>query len=82
MLVREIGQYKESADTYAGLSAMEERSVIETGVSVTSSGKVLTLSTCTNGGADRFIIMPVVIADFVNDLGGQCGAGAFGSTGK
>ncbi|WP_275532374.1 hypothetical protein [Blautia sp. An46] len=29
-----------------------------------------------------FIIMPVLIADFVNDLGGQRGAGAFGSTGK
>ena len=28
------------------------------------------------------IIMPVVIADFVNDLGGKRGAGAFGSTGK
>ena len=30
----------------------------------------------------QLIIMPVVIADFVNDLGGQRGAGAFGSTGK
>ena len=30
----------------------------------------------------QLIIMPVVIADFVNDLGGKRGAGAFGSTGK
>src|SRR5699024_9341852 len=30
----------------------------------------------------QLIIMPVVIADFVDDLGGQRGAGAFGSTGK
>ena len=30
----------------------------------------------------QLIIMPVVIADFVNDLGGQRGAGAFGSTGE
>lgn len=39
-----------------------ERSVIETGVSVTSSDKVLTLSTCTNGGADRFIVMGRLVA--------------------
>ncbi len=30
----------------------------------------------------QLIIMPVVNADFVNDLGGECGKGAFGSTGK
>ena len=30
----------------------------------------------------QLIIMPVVIADFVNDLGGKRGKGAFGSTGK
>ena len=30
----------------------------------------------------QLIIMPVVIADFVNDLGRKRGAGAFGSTGK
>jgi len=30
----------------------------------------------------QLIIMPVVIADFVRDLGGERGAGAFGSTGK
>ena len=33
-------------------------------------------------GSDQLIIMPVVIADFVNDLGGKRGKGAFGSTGK
>ena len=39
------------------LSAMAERSVVETDVTVTSSDKVLTLSTCTPGGASRFIVM-------------------------
>lgn len=39
------------------LRAMTERSVVETDVSVTSSDKVLTLSTCTPGGASRFIVM-------------------------
>ena len=39
------------------LRAMAERSVVETDVSVTSSDKVLTLSTCTPGGASRFIVM-------------------------
>lgn len=39
------------------LHAMAERSVVETDVSVTSSDKVLTLSTCTPGGASRFIVM-------------------------
>ncbi len=28
------------------------------------------------------IIMPVVITDFVNDMGSERGKGAFGSTGK
>ena len=39
------------------LRAMAERSVVKTDVSVTSSDKVLTLSTCTPGGASRFIVM-------------------------
>ena len=39
------------------LSEMADRSVIETDVTVTSSDKVLTLSTCTPGGASRFIVM-------------------------
>ena len=39
------------------LSEMAKRSVVETDVTVTSSDKVLTLSTCTSGGASRFIVM-------------------------
>ena len=39
------------------LSEMAKRSVVETDVTVTSSDKVLTLSTCTPGGASRFIVM-------------------------
>lgn len=47
------------------LSEMAGRSVIETDVTVTSSDKVLTLSTCTPGGASRFIVMGKLAA--VND---------------
>lgn len=47
------------------LSEMAGRSVIETGVTVTSSDKVLTLSTCTPGGKSRFIVMGKLAA--VND---------------
>ena len=43
------------------LSAMAERSVVETDVTVTSSDKVLTLSTCTPGGASRFIVMAKLV---------------------
>lgn len=43
-------EWKDSGAYTTWLSAMQERLVIETGVSVTSSDKVLTLSTCTNGG--------------------------------
>lgn len=43
------------------LSAMADRSVIETDVTVTSSDKVLTLSTCTPGGANRFIVMAKLV---------------------
>ena len=39
------------------LSAMSDRSMIETDVTVTSSDRVLTLSTCTPGGASRFTVM-------------------------
>lgn len=39
------------------LTAMQERSLIENDVSVTSSDRVITLSTCTNSGKDRFIVM-------------------------
>jgi len=47
------------------LSEMAGRSVIETDVTVTSSDKVLTLSTCTPGGKSRFIVMGKLAA--VND---------------
>ena len=43
------------------LTAMAERSVVETDVTVTSSDKVLTLSTCTPGGASRFIVMAKLV---------------------
>lgn len=43
------------------LSAMQERSLVKTEVSVTSSDRVLTLSTCTNNGADRFLVMGKLI---------------------
>ncbi len=36
---------------------MVERSVIETGTTVTGSDKVLTLSTCAPGGETRFVVM-------------------------
>ena len=47
------------------LSEMADRSVIETDVTVTSSDKVLTLSTCTPGSKRRFIVMGKLAA--VND---------------
>lgn len=43
------------------LSAMQERSLVKTEASVTSSDRVLTLSTCTNNGADRFLVMGKLI---------------------
>ena len=43
------------------LTAMAERSVVETDVTVTSSDKVLTLSTCTPGGVSRFIVMAKLV---------------------
>lgn len=43
------------------LSAMQERSLVKTDVSVTSSDRVLTLSTCSNNGADRFLVMGKLI---------------------
>ena len=39
------------------LGKMAERSVVESGVTVTSSDRVLTLSTCAPGGAKRFVVM-------------------------
>ena len=39
------------------LGKMAERSGVESGVTVTSSDRVLTLSTCAPGGAKRFVVM-------------------------
>lgn len=44
------------------LNTMLERSVVEGDVTVTSSDKVLTLSTCRPGGTERFIVMGKLIA--------------------
>lgn len=44
-------------DTYAAfLSALKESSLYDTGVDVTVSDYVITLSTCTNSGKDRFVV--------------------------
>ena len=44
------------------LNAMQERSVVESDVTVTSGDKVLTLSTCRPGGTERFIVMGKLVA--------------------
>lgn len=44
-------------DTYATfLNALKESSLYDTGVDVTTSDHVITLSTCTNSGKDRFVV--------------------------
>lgn len=50
-------EWKDDGAYSTWISAMADRSVVETDVTVTSSDKVLTLSTCTPGGASRFIVM-------------------------
>ena len=50
-------EWKDDGAYTTWLSAMADRSVVETDVTVTSSDKVLTLSICTPGGASRFIVM-------------------------
>ena len=50
-------EWKDDGAYTTWLSVMADRSVVETDVTVTSSDKVLTLSTCTPGGASRFIVM-------------------------
>lgn len=57
--------WKDDGTYTTWLSEMAGRSVIETDVTVTSSDKVLTLSTCTPGGKSRFIVMGKLAA--VND---------------
>ena len=53
--------FKDDGAYTTWLSEMAGRSVIETDVTVTSSDKVLTLSTCTPGGASRFIVMAKLV---------------------
>lgn len=50
-------EWKDDGAYTTWLAAMKDRSVVEADVKVTSSDKVLTLSTCTPGGANRFIVM-------------------------
>lgn len=50
-------EWKDDGAYTTWLHAMQERSVVETDVTVTSSDQVLTLSTCTPGGEARFIVM-------------------------
>lgn len=49
--------FKDSGAYTTWLSAMQGRSLFQSEVSVTSSDKVLTLSTCTASGKERFIVM-------------------------
>lgn len=43
------------------LAIAAERSVISTGITVNSDDRILTLSTCTNSGKDRFLVMGKLI---------------------
>lgn len=55
---KRLSKQKEYIDTVWQLQAVRaDHSVVKTDVTVTSSDKVLTLSTCTPGGASRFIVM-------------------------
>ena len=54
-------EWKDDGAYTTWLTAMAERSVVETDVTMTSSDKVLTLSTCTPGGASRFIVMAKLV---------------------
>lgn len=49
--------WKDDGSYTTWLNAMQERSVVACDVTVTSSDKVLTLSTCRPGGTERFIVM-------------------------
>ncbi len=50
-------EWKDDGDYTTWITSMKERSLIETDVTVTGSDQVLTLSTCTPGGAERFLVM-------------------------
>ena len=49
--------WKDDGSYTTWLKTMQERSLFESGVRLTGSDRVLTLSTCANGGRDRFIVM-------------------------
>ena len=50
-------EWKDDGDYTTWITSMKERSLIETDVTVTGSDQVLTLSTCTPGGKNRFLVM-------------------------
>jgi len=54
--------FQDEAAYAAWLDAMVGRSLVQSGVSPDSSGRALTLSTCTDDGDDRFIVMGRLIA--------------------
>lgn len=56
-------EWKDDGAYTTWLTAMQERSLVESEVSVTSSDHVLTLSTCTNSGKDRFIVMGKLVSE-------------------
>lgn len=50
-------EWKDDGDYTTWITSMKDRSLIETDVTVTGSDQVLTLSTCTPGGTERFLVM-------------------------
>ena len=50
-------EWKDDGAYTTWITSMKERSLIETDVTVTGSDQVLTLSTCTPGGTERFLVM-------------------------
>ena len=55
--------WEETAGFEAWLEQAQARSVFDSEVMVTPGDRVLTLSTCTNGGKDRFVLHGKLIAD-------------------
>ena len=55
-------EWKDDGAYTTWLTAMQERSLVKSNVSVTSSDRVITLSTCTNSGKDRFIVMGKLVS--------------------
>jgi hypothetical protein len=50
-------EFSTDAEFSAWLTQAAARSVVETGVSPGTDDRVLTLSTCTSSGRDRFVVM-------------------------